>query len=243
MDINNNTIINVCNYEPCKIIASSNVQDYVFDACEHINAPITVPISAVEIRNIHSRSTIFTDGYLTFDDDIKEDVYKYLKINNWQDILTQSDIIDVILHSNKEKLQKIIDIDSLSYFERVRGVYIALKQSKADISLRVADVIEARYKELRKGKRNSSIELRDVNFQSETDNKETLINDQQKQIDEQNDTIKNLHDELDKLKSMIESLTNQNSGQGENENENENKENNENTKAKRGRPPKSKTTE
>jgi hypothetical protein len=199
-------MINVCNYSPVKVIAVSNVQDYIFDGCEHKDAPVINPISAVELRNIHSRSTIFTDGYLTFEDDVKKDVYEYLKINNWENILTQDDIIDTILNCTKEKLQKIIDITSLSYFERVRGIYIALKQSNADVSMRVANVIEARYKELRQNKYKSAIQLKDVSFNSNDNNDKNLIVEQQKQIEEKDKTINELLARFAELESKLKQL-------------------------------------
>lgn len=238
MDINNNTIINVCSYEPCSIIASSNVQDYTFEPCESLYAPIIIPMSAVEIKNIHSKSKVFSDGYLTFEDDCKEDVYNYLKIRDWQDILTQQDIVDTLLHSSKEKLQRIIDINSLSYFERVRGVYIALKQSKADMSLRTVEVVEARYKELLRDKFKSSIELRDINFKTEADKKKDLIEEKEKTIEEKDKEIKALSEQMEELKAMILQMQNNNVKGEKFDNNADNGETAE--KPKRGRPSKNK---
>lgn len=211
MEINNNTIVNVCNYMPCPIIVTSNVQDYRFDGCENSDMPIVIPISAVELRNINSKSHIFSDGYLTFEDEYKKDVYEYLKISDWENILTQEDIIDTILHCTKDKLQKIIDINSISYFERVRGIYIALKQQKADISLRVVDVIEARYKELLNGKFKTSIELRDANFKSDNEHnstKDEQIAKMEEQIKNKDLALKEMQEKMAKLEQMISQLPN-----------------------------------
>ena len=196
------------------------------------------PMSAVEIKNIHSRSKVFLDGYLTFEDDYKEDVYNYLKIKDWKNILTQQDIVDILLHSSKEKLQRIINIDSLSYFERIRGVYIALKQSKADMSLRTVEVVEARYKELLRDKFKSSIELRDINFKTETDKKQDLIEEKNKAIEEKDKEIKALSEQMEELRAMILQMQNNNV---KGEKFDNNVDNNETTvKPKRGRPSKNK---
>ena len=207
MEINNNTIINVYNYMPCKVIATSNVQDYVFDACEDMNAPIVIPMSAVEVKNIHSKSHIFTDGYLTFDDSEKSDIYEYLKIFNWEDILTQTDIIDAMLNCTKEKLQKIIDIKSISYFERIRGVYTALKQQRADISIRVADTIEARYRELLNGKITTSIELVDTKYKDDSSLQDGVDKEKiaamEKQIKEKDAALKDMSERMAKLEQLI----------------------------------------
>ena len=207
MEINNNTIINVYNYMPCKVIATSNVQDYVFYACEDMNAPIVIPMSAVEVKNIHSKSHIFTDGYLTFDDSEKSDIYEYLKIFNWEDILTQTDIIDAMLNCTKEKLQKIIDIKSISYFERIRGVYTALKQQRADISIRVADTIEARYRELLNGKITTSIELVDTKYKDDSSLQDGVDKEKiaamEKQIKEKDAALKDMSERMAKLEQLI----------------------------------------
>lgn len=194
--ITNNTVINVCSYMPSTIIASTSVQDYVFEPCMTDN-PIILPMTAVEIKEIHSKSGVFTNGYLTFEDDVKEDVYKFLKIQDWQNILTQIEIMNCILSGKKNDVAKLISIKSKGYFERVYGVYVALKQSnRYDISMRVAKAIEHRYNELQQGIITTQIELVD-NFKNDTDN----------ELAEKDELLKQKNQEVEELKKEVANLT------------------------------------
>ena len=203
MEINNNTIVNVCNYMPNKIIAPTNSETYVFEACLTDN-PIILPMSVGAIKEIHSKSRIFTDGWLTFEDDVKADVYKYLKVKNGEDILNQMQIMRCIVDGTKSDVEKLINIKSKGYFERVYGVYIALKQSNMyDISMRVAKAIEYRYGELQKGIINTQIELSES---FKTDDRDETIAQQEQAIQERDDEIKAMRATVDALQKQIETL-------------------------------------
>ena len=121
MEINNNTIINVCNYMPCPIIVTSNVQDYRFDGCENSDMPIVIPISAVELRNINSKSHIFSEGYLTFEDEYKKDVYEYLNhiltVMPNTDLCNQPEAVDSLLPWSDQ----LPEICHLSKFRKKRS--------------------------------------------------------------------------------------------------------------------------
>ena len=210
--ITNNTVINVCSYMPSTIIASTSVQDYVFEPCMTDN-PIILPMTAVEIKEIHSKSGVFTNGYLTFEDDVKEDIYKFLKIQDWENILTQIEIMNCILSGKKNDVAKLINIKSKGYFERVYGVYVALKQSnRYDISMRVAKAIEHRHAELQQGIIATQIELVD-NFSNDTDNelveKDELLKQKDKEVAELKKQVSNL------TKLMEELVKSQNNGDKE----------------------------
>ena len=147
--VNNANSYSVLNYVPCGIVATSNVTSYKFEPSNG-EVPTINMIPLVEIKYINSVSNLFRDGYLSFDENEQEAIYKALGIKNWDNILSQKDIMDIILMPTKQGLQKIIDIQTIGYFERVRGVFSSLKQSGIyDISIRVQSVIEAKYDELR----------------------------------------------------------------------------------------------
>ena len=203
MEINNNTIINVCNYMPNKIIASTNASSYVFEPCSTIN-PVILPMAMSEIKEVHSKSRIFVDGWLCFEDDVKDDVYKYLKIKDGSTILNQVEIMNCILSGTKDDVLNLINIKSKGYFERVYGVYNALKQSNMyDISMRVAKAIEYRYGELQRGIINTQIELSDT-FKS--DDRDEIIAKQEKTIKERDNEIKEMQQTVVDLKNQIDAI-------------------------------------
>lgn len=230
MEINNNTIINVLNYMPITITASTNVEDYVFEPCE-TDTPIIKPMTAVEVKEIHSKSRIFTDGWLTFEDDVKNDMYKFLKIKDGENILTQSEIMGCIISGSKNDVQKLINIKSKGYYERVYGVYVALKQSnRYDISMRVAKAIEHRYKELQQGIINTQIELTDA-LQND-DDKDKLIAEKDALLVENQSKIDALEKQIEQLMKSMAQIQNINSVD-----ETENTQKTDSTPNKRGRKP------
>lgn len=202
MNITNNTIINVLNYMPIKIIASTNVQDYVFEPCME-DTPVPVSMTAGELREIHSKSKLFADGWLVFDDEVKESVYNFLKIRDWENILSQVELMNCIISGSKEDVEKLINIKSKGYFERVYGIYVALKQSNMyDISMRVAKAIDYRYKELQRGVINTQIKLSDT---FKTDERDKIIAEQKALLEQKEQEANAMNEAMSKVVGNFES--------------------------------------
>ena len=126
-------------------------------------------------------------------------MYNFLKIQGWENILNQIEIMDSILSGKKNDIAKLINIKSKGYFDRVYGVYVALKQTNSyDISMRVAKAIEHRYKELQQGIIKTQIELVD-SFNNE-DSKD-------KEIAEKDELLKQKDQEVSELKEQVAYLT------------------------------------
>ena len=85
----------------------------------------------------------------------------YLRIPNWESLLTIKQIENIILHPTMEGLTKLVSVKDSGIFDRIRGVFIRLKNTtNDDISLRVEKIIEARGNELRNGIRNTQIVIK-----------------------------------------------------------------------------------
>jgi hypothetical protein len=221
---------------PIRIIASTNVQDYVFEPCME-DTPVPMTMTAVEIKEIHSKSRLFTDGWLVFEDDVKESVYNFLKIRDWENILSQVELMNCIISGSKEDVERLINIKSKGYFERVYGIYVALKQSNMyDISMRVAKAIDYRYKELQRGIINTQIKLSDTFKTDERDKiiaeQKALLEEKEQQANAMSKVVGNFEKQIAELTKQIEMLTAQTKTD-----ENEEKEETP-TQPKRGRPKK-----
>lgn len=239
MEITNNTIVNVYSYMPITIIASTSAEDYIFEPCLTDN-PIFLPMTASEVKEIHSKSKIFADGWLTFENDMKNDMYKYLRIKNGENILNQKEIMDCIISGRRDDVAKLINVQSKGYFERIYGVFRALKQSNMyDISMRVAKAIEYRYEELRRGIINTQIELTNTFRADNTDVKDQKIAEQEALLKEKDNALNAMNETMQALKKQVEELTKYVSST---QNNTETVEADEKAvvKPKRGRPPKSK---
>ena len=159
--INESSIINVLNYSDSPAVVTSNIRPdgYIFEPANN-GVPFSIPLSFAEIRVINSQSAIFREGFLFFDKEQEKDVYEKLVIRDWEDILTDEQIDNIILNPNKDNLERILKIRTLSYFGRIYGRYIMLKNTNMhDISTRIANILNKRYEELYKNIKNTSIKI------------------------------------------------------------------------------------
>lgn len=148
----------VLNYGHSPIGISTRHENYLIPGAEG-DVPASLPLTIDEIQVINSNSPVFKVGMLRFEEKDEKDIYEELRIPNWQDILTDKAIEDILLNPDAESLQKLISIESEPYYERIRGVYMGLKSSGAAISLNVSNAIEARREELLRHKHTTDIRV------------------------------------------------------------------------------------
>jgi len=189
----------VLNYNGSPVAVSTRHESYTI-AGGSLTEPASIPLSVDEIIQINSNSPVFKIGLLWFEEEYQKDLYEECRIRNWEEILSDSSIEDIILHPTLAKLQKLLLIENEQYFERCYGVYIGLKNSNHSIQQNVENLMLVRRKELRNRKYKTSIEL---------SKKDSNILDEEafKEAQEQN---KKLAEEVDQLKAMIAQLLNSN---------------------------------
>ena len=113
--------------------------------------PSMVQVYFNDIVEINSSCDLFRHGHLFFEPEYEEAIYEELRIPDWKEILHNSDIEEILLHPTMEKLQKILDIKSPTYFDRIRGVYVGLKNAGGELSQNVVKLMEQRTKEVSNG--------------------------------------------------------------------------------------------
>jgi hypothetical protein len=103
-----------------------------------------------DIRMINQKSEAFRNGTLEFAEDVKDDLYKELRIDvNNNNYFTRKDIVDIILDPNDEKIAKIVKITSKDTIDNFRRILVKLtNDNEYDISNRVREYIDARDYEL-----------------------------------------------------------------------------------------------
>ena len=148
----------VLNYCTSPVAVATRDDSFIIPGCTD-DSPGSYPFSIEEIIQINAASPIFKVGYLFFEEAYAKDIYETLRIRDWENILKEPDVEDIILHPTIEKLQKIIDIDNDFYFERVYGIYIGLRNANYAIPGNSKTVFETRHKELKNGKKKSAITL------------------------------------------------------------------------------------
>ena len=220
--------VNVLNYNESNIFVSSAREHYKFASSKNGKIPTIVPIPMKELQYIASNTNIITTGWLTFEEDEKDEIYKELRIANWKDILTNEDIEFILTKPTMEGLQKIIDIKNESYFDRVRIIMHKLINDGVDITTKVSNIVNQRHNELQRRQRNSQIVLTKKNT--------TVSSDTVRELSEQNASLQN---QLDEMKKMMEQMmAMQTASHVETKTENKEESVKEESPKKAGRPPK-----
>lgn len=144
--------------------------------------PGSMPFTIDEMSVINNKTKAIRIGLLWPENDFKEEIYEELRIPNWRSIMTDSEIRDIILNPTIDGMQKIIDIDNDAYFERIRGIYIGLRNAGHDISNKVVNIMEARRQEFSKNQRNSRIVLTPHEREAAFDNRSDEIKAMKEQM-------------------------------------------------------------
>ena len=219
--------ITVLNYNENEVFVDSSKEHYKFNASRDGVTPTMQNIPISELQYICSNTDVIVTGWLTFDDDEKDEIYTALRLPNWREILTNEDISNILTNPTMEGLQRIIDITNLTYFDRVRIVMFRLLNDGVDISSKVKNVVDRRYEELQKRQRVSSIIL------NPRIGEKKASNEQVQELSEQNAKLQEQLDEMKKMMAQFMSAQNISTTEKESEKVTE-----EVTKKKAGRPPK-----
>jgi hypothetical protein len=197
MIINENKLINVLNYNENPVAIKTHVREYLCQAAEN-DTPSITPLTFSEIESLNSNSNAFKIGTLRFPSDTEAEIYEALRITDWEEILTNKDIEDIILHPSLSGLTKLIAINNVQLFERVRGVFFSLKNTNQyDISTRVEKIVVTRYKELCNRQIKTGIVL------STKDTSTTVPSEEVNALKEQNIV---LQEKMLQMQKMIEQM-------------------------------------
>lgn len=194
MELNQNKQYLVFNYCSSPITVATRHDSHIIPGGTH-EEPSTFPFTLEELAFINNNSGVFKYGLLWFEEEYAPALYDYLRIRDYDKIMTDEQITDMLLHPTPDGLQAILDITNDVYFNRVRGIYTHLKNTR-DISGRVGRLIAARYKEILNKKLTSSItiERTQVNSESPSSNKQVAALEER---------INNLEGLLNKIASAV----------------------------------------
>lgn len=184
------TIYKILNYSPSPVSFATRERHYLADGGS-IEEPFAVLLDESELIEANYATRVFKDGFLFPEVDQAEEVYKMLKIADWQNILRDGEIRDIIMHPTADGLRKLIAIDSNSAFGRVWSILAVLRISGEDVPNQSTKVLTARHDELARGEKASKI----------------AISDMPKDMKVQNDELRSENDELraeiEKLKAEL----------------------------------------
>ena len=177
MSLNGNDTYLILNYSPSAVSVSTRDTSYLIPGGS-ASSPAAFPLTLNEIRYINNVSKAFKYGLLFFEDDIAEEMYSELHIQDWDKILRDEQIEVIIADPTVDGLERLLAIGDQLYFERVYGVYVGMKNAGIPISSKVEALISTRRKELARGKVTTDLSVRQVKAASETDAKVQALEEQ-----------------------------------------------------------------
>lgn len=198
MSIKENVSIPVYNYNESNICIPTNISTHILPPAVD-GVPSVDYLSFAEINYINGISDCFRTGLVRFDDNDKEEIYSALGFADWKNILTNDEIRDILLNPTIEGLQRIIDVTNASIFDRIRTIFVSLKENTDnDISNRVIKIMETRELEFKRGIYKTQIVLKPKDV-----SEKPVSNDEINAIKEQNAM---LMEQLAEMQKMIASL-------------------------------------
>lgn len=181
--IDSATPIKVYNHGVCSVGVAGQLREYMFPGAKSAPTTLTMPFSEVEY--IHSRTKLFASGALQFDPSVRDEVYKALYMDNWQDsVLFDEDIAKIIRENDLRAAEKFLKVQDIQTIQRVRSHLVGLTNSNTvDISKRMIDLIETRYDEINRGIRQTAFRLDTAISRAQAD-EDPRITELQKQLRE-----------------------------------------------------------
>ena len=148
----------VLNYSASPVGISTKYDSFLVPGGS-VESPGSLPLTFDEIAVVNSNSPAFKIGLLRFDPQFEQELYEALSIPDWDQIMTDEQIQEALIHPTMALSQKILDIENDAYFERVRGAMIGLRNAGVDIPGKIERMIEQRRLEFVRRQRKTEIKL------------------------------------------------------------------------------------
>ena len=202
MSIKENVSIAVLNYNERNICIPTNISTHILPPAVD-GVPSVDYLSFAEINYVNGISDCFRTGLVQFEDKDKEEIYSALHFSDWKNIITNAEIKDILLNPTIEGLQKIIGVTNKSVFDRIRTIFVGLKENPDnDISNRVIKIMETRENEFKRGIYKSQIILKPKDA-----SEKAISKDEIDAIKEQNAMLMN---QLADMQKMLASMQKEN---------------------------------
>lgn len=205
-------VITVLNYNPYTVCVPTKLQTYILKPC-YDNAPSFCKLSFDDALDIEIRSKAFKYGVIfpQLDEEEKKEFYEALGLYDYQNILTNDMIQDILLGASVDGLQRLLQITETPVFDRVWTILTALKNENSfDLSSRVISVIETRKKELSNNVFATKIVLSPKSIRKSED-AETL----KKELNEQKQINESFQRQMADMQKLVETLVAQNASKAE----------------------------
>lgn len=149
----------VLNYNENQVsIKTSPSESQIIEPCVD-GIPSVSMLTFDEIKFVNN-TRAFKSGLLEFSEQYEDELYDELGIDKTK-VLKLNEIKEILLRPTKEGLKKILTIQALSEFDRVRGMLQKLKFEGYSITLDIDNIVNRRSNELFRNQIRTSIIIED----------------------------------------------------------------------------------
>lgn len=197
----NTNKIRIENWNPFNLSIRSNLRDYLLSPISEDGTPSMEYLTLEEVLWIDSNNNAIRTGFITINKDDRDEVFKAMKFEDGDKILTNKEAEDIFINPSLDGLTKIISVTDIGTFDRIYAVFTGLKEGgSVDISNRVINLMNERYKEMKRGILKSRILV------EKKDTEQEITPTRAKELESQN---QKLQDELSELKEMMKQFMSQ----------------------------------
>lgn len=150
---------NILNYTTSPVALIIGRNDSILIEAGSDDEPTIYPLTEAEILYANNTTDAFKSGILRFEPEYEEELYDLCRIRNWKEIMTNKQIEDIFVNFNREKFISIFSITNPSYFNRIYGIFIGLRNAGLSVPKNVEQAMVIRYKELANGVKHTKIVL------------------------------------------------------------------------------------
>lgn len=150
---------NILNYTTSPVALIIGRNDSILIEAGSDDEPTIYPLTEAEILYANNTTDAFKSGILRFEPEYEEELYDLCRIRNWKEIMTNKQIEDIFVNFNREKFISIFSITNPSYFNRIYGIFIGLRNAGLSVPKNVEQAMAIRYKELANGVKHTKIVL------------------------------------------------------------------------------------
>ena len=200
------SVITILNYNNFTVCMPTQTRTYVLDPCID-GIPTMATITFSDAEYINGQSNAFRTGLIFPKLDNPKEFYEELRIFDWENILTNDKIKNILTNPTIEGLQTILNIREDSLFERVRMVLVGLKNSNNfNLSTKVVDLVDKRYDEIKHNILTTNYVLQSSHIK----NDEYIESEATKQLKEQNEVLQKQMKDMQEMMSKMMEMQNKN---------------------------------
>lgn len=120
MNYKADTPVKVFNHSISSINLPGQFREYYLEGSRGVPTVLTMPFSDVEY--INSRTPVFRNGRVQFDENERDDIYHALYLDNWKDTVLFDEEIDRIIRENDmDAAARFVKIADVAEIHRVRS--------------------------------------------------------------------------------------------------------------------------